>query len=150
MTTRVVAVTLVVAIASGCGPRTIHVVTPNDVDRANREIHGRRVTMTMEDGGRIPCVRAVIGLDTCECVDARVGVMKRVPVSSVKSVKVRRAGRGALWGFLGGVGVGAFIGGLGYLDKPGAAYAEVGLVISPVVGGWLALFSVCSRPLTST
>lgn len=59
---------------------------PTDYDpiiRANEEIRDRRVTMTLTDGTRIPCERTVVGLDTCTCVDARVGAVRRAPALGV-------------------------------------------------------------------
>ena len=139
MKSRVVALVLVVALVSGCGPRTIPVVSSTDVDRANQEIVDRRVTMTMEDGTRMSCERAVVGLDTCTCVYGRGREVRRIPASSVKSVKIGRPGRGALWGFLIGAGSGLVMGGIDYLAAPDKDWAGAGLVVFPILNGLIGL-----------
>lgn len=141
MKTRAVALVLIVAVASGCGPRTIPVVSSTDVDRANQEIGDSRVTMTMQDGTRMPCERAVVGLDTCTCVYGRGREVRRMPASSVRSVKIGRPGRGALWGFLIGAGSGLVLGGMEYLAASERNRTGFGLVIFPIFNGLIGLIA---------
>ena len=139
MITRTIALILIAVLGAGCGPRTIPVVSSADVDDANERIRDRRVTMRMEDGTRMPCERAVVGLDTCTCVDARVGAVRRVPSSGVEFIKIGRPGRGALWGLLIGGGVGALLVGLSALEDPDEPDTTMGFALVPPFMGFVGL-----------
>jgi hypothetical protein len=135
-----IALILIAVLVAGCGARTIPVVSSADVDDANEGIRDRGVTMRMENGSRMPCERAVVGLDTCTCVDARAGAVRRVSAASVESIKVRRPGRGATRGLLIGGGIGGLMGGILYLAE-GTDDIEnvVGMVLAPIFGAVVGL-----------
>jgi hypothetical protein len=147
MVVRATALALIAVLVAGCGPRFIPVVSSTDVDEANERIQGRRVTMTLKDGTQTPCERAVVGLDTCSCVDARVGETRRVPSSSIESIRIRRPGRGALKGLLYGGGA-TTLGATGmYWANPDEPYASVAFVFMPALG---VLFGVPGGMLTES
>ncbi len=140
MITRTIALILIAVLVAGCGARTIPVVSSADVDDANERIRDRRVTMRMEDGTRMPCERAVVGLDTCTCVDARVGAVRRVSAASVESIKIGRPGRGAVRGLLIGGGIGGLMSGMIYLGGGSDDIENViGMVLAPIFCGVIGL-----------
>ncbi|MBN2566303.1 MAG: hypothetical protein JXB46_11390 [Candidatus Eisenbacteria bacterium] len=140
MVRRMTAVILIASLLTGCGPRRIPLATPVDVDSANERLGDRSVIMGLEDGIRMRCERAVVALDTCTCVEADAGAVRRVPSSSAAYIAARRPGRGMLWGALVGLGAG-WVPGLVSLgaDDNGSPFAGVVVLLGLTVGGSLGL-----------